>query len=195
MVTPSDITPRDRIRFEKKFCIDPDTGCWIWTGGKVGNTRRLSYGKFHIKGHPHQRAHRISWMIYKGPIPDRLDVLHNCPAGDNPSCVNPDHLWTGTDKENRWDCVNKGRNNPPIGDRNGLRKHPELIRRGEDHWTKQRPDLIRRGSEHGCSKFTQEEAQLIRARYADGGVTSRSLAKEYGTCKSTILNVIHESYY
>lgn len=55
------------------------------------------------------RAHRLSWIIHNGPIPDGLWVLHNCPEGDNPACVRPDHLWLGSYLDNIEDMENKGR--------------------------------------------------------------------------------------
>ncbi len=75
--------------------------CWQWM-------RCLSpkgYGKIFDRG-KHKRAHRISWEIYHGPIPSNLLVCHTC---DNPSCVNPNHLFLGTQKDNRVDCSTKGR--------------------------------------------------------------------------------------
>jgi hypothetical protein len=61
-------------------------------------------------GHPNKiPAPRVSWKLHYGPIPDGKDVCHNCPTGDNPSCVNPKHLWLGTDSENIKDMYAKGR--------------------------------------------------------------------------------------
>jgi hypothetical protein len=80
--------------------------CWIWMGCK----NKQGYGS--IRDHKRRRsigAHRVSWEIHFGPIPDGLDVLHDCPTGDNPSCVNQNHLWLGTDADNVADCIRKGR--------------------------------------------------------------------------------------
>jgi hypothetical protein len=75
--------------------------CWTWTGSRDG----FGYG-YSILLSMKTRAHRVSWEIHFGEIPDGLCVLHKC---DDPSCVNPDHLFTGTQQENVSDMVSKGR--------------------------------------------------------------------------------------
>jgi hypothetical protein len=77
------------------------TDCWHWCG--VRNA--FGYGRMTYQGRA-QVAHRLAWMAWKGPIPDGMSVLHRC---DNPSCVNPDHLWLGTYSDNLRDCWSKGR--------------------------------------------------------------------------------------
>ena len=77
-----------------------DKGCWEWTGTKVGG-----YGRLGWKGKS-DYAHRVAWRVFKGPIVDDLCVCHKC---DNPSCVNPDHLWLGTHQQNMIDRENKNR--------------------------------------------------------------------------------------
>lgn len=108
-------------RFMEKVVISDD--CWLWTAAttpKKGG--RGGYGKFYMAGRLFT-ASRASWLIHNGPIKDGLFVCHNCPGGDNPRCVRPDHLFLGTAKENSEDMVMKGRS--AVGDRNGSRTKPE----------------------------------------------------------------------
>lgn len=78
-------------------------GCWLWTAALWPN----GYGHFVMPTH-HALAHRVSWELINGPIPDETDVLHNCPNGDNKACLNPEHLWLGTQHDNALDAVKKG---------------------------------------------------------------------------------------
>lgn len=81
--------------------------CWIWTGRRQDNGKpRQDYGRFDIENGC-VMAHKISYEHFVGPVPNHLKVLHRC---DNPPCVNPSHLWLGTQKDNMRDCVAKGRN-------------------------------------------------------------------------------------
>ena len=81
--------------------------CWVWTGNKC----RGGYGQFRRKiGNKWVmfKAHRYAYEYFKGPI-NSLLVCHYC---DNPSCVNPEHLWLGTAKQNTKDMLNKNRWKP-----------------------------------------------------------------------------------
>jgi hypothetical protein len=94
----------------------PTDGCWIWTG----SIRTTGYGEVGIPGERKTiAAHRASWIIHNGPIPDGLMVCHHC---DNRRCVRPDHLFIGTAADNARDCVEKGRSNSPHGIRSGNAK-------------------------------------------------------------------------
>jgi hypothetical protein len=87
-------------RFMKFIKINPTTSCWEWQGAK----HEYGYGLFEFKSANGRWrsicAHRIAWIIFKGPIPDKLHIRHKC---DNPPCVNPDHLEIGTHKDNMRD--------------------------------------------------------------------------------------------
>lgn len=102
-----------RARFTAKYRADPATGCWLWTAGK----NRDGYGSFWsgVYRHEHPKrspimvlAHRWAYEQLVGEVPDGLCVLHAC---DTPACVNPDHLFVGTQGDNVRDCAAKGRRN------------------------------------------------------------------------------------
>jgi len=76
-------------------------GCWQWTGNKD----KENYGLFWYKTN-NRRAHRISYILHNGEIPEGLIIRHKC---DNPSCVNPEHLESGTQKDNIKDMNDRGR--------------------------------------------------------------------------------------
>lgn len=96
-------------RFRVSYEVNPDTGCWEWTGW----IHPKGYGVLPMGGKSKKvRAHRFSWEVHFGPIPDGMDVLHRC---DNRKCCYPDHLFLGDDAANAQDCVAKGRHNSQIG--------------------------------------------------------------------------------
>lgn len=97
-------------RFMKKILITKS--CWLWQGSK----RNFGYGQFCMNG-KRWDAHRASWVLFKGEIPKGMCICHNCPEGDNPSCVNPEHLFLGTQGDNIRDIFKKNRGNPPVCER------------------------------------------------------------------------------
>ena len=96
-----EIDDRDRNRFIQKVTVRGKSDCWDWTA----NIDSCGYGRFGFR-QKLLSAHRFSWMLFVGEIPDKLHVLHHC---DNPSCVNPDHLFLGTHQDNMTDRNCKGR--------------------------------------------------------------------------------------
>jgi hypothetical protein len=94
-----------RQSLEERFWlyVAKGPGCWGWTASCSDGYGQIKSGKVPL------RAHRVSWVIHFGPIPEGLDVLHHC---DNPPCTRPDHLFLGTDLTNVRDAIRKGRMNP-----------------------------------------------------------------------------------
>ena len=129
---------KDIQRFWSKVDIKSNDECWHWKGiglkGGNKSKKAFPYGKLIINGR-YEGAHRISWIIHHGNIPDNLYILHKC---DNPSCVNPNHLFPGTAKDN-------------VHDRNN--KHRVKYKKGEQcSW----------------AKLTEQQVIKIRERAADG---------------------------
>jgi hypothetical protein len=89
--------------------VNKTESCWLW----IGTILSHGYGQISL-GHPSTpgskrwRAHRFSWELHNGPVPDGLVVCHRC---DVPACVNPEHLFLATQKVNVHDAIHKGRRN------------------------------------------------------------------------------------
>lgn len=129
------------LRFEAKFIPEPNTGCWIW----LASRHPQGYGTFGIDGKVYY-AHRVSWLIYRGDLPLGMKVCHSC---DNEWCVNPEHLWLGSQAENVADSVLKGRARRPQGEEHASAKLTEQdilsIRRD----IRPRSEIA---AEYGCTK-------------------------------------------
>ena len=149
-------------RVNKNGPVHPMCGqCWVWTGTLYSN----GYGRLYGFG----RAHRLSWRIHFGEIPEGLLVCHHC---DNKTCVNPDHLFTGTHLANMQDGVSKSRF--ALGDHNGSRMCEMPY--GENH-----PNV----------KLSDLEVCLIRKLFVKysrsfGGA---ALAKRFKSSPSQILGI------
>lgn len=155
-----DADPRFVARLLKR--LDRSGPCWVWTGWCL----EKGYGVIEYKGR-RIRTHRAAWILFKGPIPDGLCVLHSC---DNPPCCYPEHLWLGTDLENVADMVSKGR--AASGDRSGARTHRE-----------RRP----RGQRHPQAKLTDNDVLEIRAA---SHLSYGARARLYGVERTTISAIV-----
>lgn len=86
---------------KEKYKVNKETGCWEWQLGKIGS----GYGALYVNGHQ-VLAHRFFYEQEKGEIPEGLFACHAC---DNPPCVNPEHIFIGTQSDNIMDATLKGR--------------------------------------------------------------------------------------
>lgn len=120
---PSDWTLAQRLNHYTDKSGGPDS-CWPWTGALQGGYGIISFNR------RYKLAHRAAYEEFVGPIPAGECVCHSC---DNPPCINPNHLWTGTNQDNVDDCVKKGR------------------------------QINLRGSKHGNAVLTEDIVRDIRA--------------------------------
>ena len=131
--------------------------CWPWLGAKT----KQGYGSFSACSR-NKRAHRIAWSLGNGQsIPDSLMACHTC---DNPSCVNPAHLWLGTNADNMADCRDKNRIGGPVAD-NISKTHCKFghaLAGDNVHWKKQANNRFWRGCRI-CERQYQRDAYAREA--------------------------------
>ena len=153
------IRPDAKSRFDQKWIPEPNSGCWLWTANWSATA---GYGLFcRIPRVPAEGAHRSAWILYKGPIPDGLHVLHHC---DNRLCVNPDHLFLGTHTDNMRDAAAKGRLS----------------------WNSiEKPRNLPRGILHHGSKLTEQDVIEIRSKK----MSQEKLARKFGVSRKTVQRV------
>lgn len=148
------------LRFMASVSIQDD-GCWHWTG-----SRHLGYGNCGKEPYGSAKAHRASYLIFKGDIPAGMHVLHSC---DVRHCVNPDHLRVGTHTENMRDMVTRGRHKAT----GGVKIQPGQYA----------------GEAHPRAKLAERDVLQIRAR-GTLGEPRRLIASDYGVGKSCITRII-----
>lgn len=143
-------------RLKAKVQIDPKTACWNW----IASLRPTGYGQMRYLGTT-ELAHRVSWMLFRGPIPKAdnvygtLNILHHC---DNPKCVNPEHLYIGDQSDNAKDAVARKR------------------------WGKR--GCV--GEQHGKAVLTETDVRIIRK----STLSANELARQYKVSKSAIQHVL-----
>jgi HNH endonuclease len=134
--------------------------CVIWPRAKD----RKGYGAVYLDGKM-RKAHRVAWEKHHGQtVPDGLMVMHHC---DNPPCVNPDHLFTGTAADNTADMMAKGRH------RIGVRLH---------------------GEDNPAAKITQDGVREIRALRSQG-LSLRKIAAQFGIVNAQVGNIARGKHW
>lgn len=149
------ISGHNRRLSPREHTLNPETGCWEWARSLNGS----GYGTYYNKGKK-DGAHREYYRRYRGEIPPGMFVCHKC---DNKKCVNPDHLFLGTNSDNIRDMVAKGKF---VG------------------WDK-------RGENGPAAKLTEGQVLDIRKRYSEGSARQVDLAREFGILQGSVSNIIH----
>lgn len=155
-------------RFFNKVEIIPFHDCWIWVGG----TNNQGYGTMGVDNRT-WLAHRVSYLIHRGYPDDRLFACHTC---DNPICVNPNHLYLGTPRDNHRDMVERGR--APTLKRAKPPRHKGI--RGDMYWNSKPLICITNGRKFGSTGQAAEEMGLTQRNISSAcRLTRHSAGKHY----------------
>jgi len=143
--------------------VNKTDSCWIWLGAK----QTSGYGRFY-NGDLNKviGSHQFSYLYFIGQIPNGINVCHNC---DNPSCVNPNHLFLGTQKDNLKDMFKKGRG--------------------------RKLNTYKSGTKHFKAKLSQKDIKRIRNLYNTGELNSYELGDIYNVHRTTINRLIRKETY
>lgn len=152
---PGKLGWRADLKQRLMYRVKKTDSCWIWVGPVDYREGFKPYGRMWKDGTT-VVAHRVSWQVYRGPIPRGMLVLHHC---DNASCVNPDHLFLGTYRDNTQDMMQKNRDA-------GIRES-------------------RRGEKNNFAKLTADQVKAIRA---DPG-SDQDVAHRYGVTRMAITKI------
>ncbi len=156
-------------QFFERARVRSENECWPWN-----RSLTLSgYGRLKSQGYT-WRAHRLSYELFKGPIPEGMLVMHAC---DNPECVNPSHLSVGTHADNNADKAKKGR-----------------AVSGEKHHSRTNPECLLRGEKHGRTSLTREDVIEMRC-LAREGVADKALAELYGISASQAWRIVKGKFW
>ncbi|HEY3498039.1 MAG TPA: HNH endonuclease signature motif containing protein [Polyangiaceae bacterium] len=146
------LSESDVRRFWSK--VERGSGCWLWRAAR----NDFGYGVLRITVAPkrsrNERAHRLSWLLANGTIPDGLVVCHSC---DNPACVRPDHLFLGTKGDNTADMMRK-------------RRHRLRVLRGEAHGGSRLTERL-----VAEIRARRESGRLLRELAADYGMSTSQI--------------------
>lgn len=150
--------------FESKYQPIPESGCWVWTGASTGR-----YGII-MQPRPHRKAlmaHRVSYELHHGAIPEGMNVCHRC---DVPLCVNPGHLFLGTQNDNVQDMITKSRKViSPLAGRHGNQA---------------------KGSKNGQAKLLEYQINNIRTYFKTGFFSKAELARTFKISESQIARIV-----
>ena len=138
--------------FDESYTPEPMSGCWLWTE----TTQKSGYGELCKRA-----MHRYSYERFIGEIPKGMHVLHRC---DVPSCVNPNHLFIGTQRDNNDDKMEKGRAS------GGSLK----------------------GEIHPMVKLTEKAVRQIVCEYENGARNQSALGRKYGVSQGTIWQIVNK---
>lgn len=156
-------------RFERLHIPEPNSGCWIWTG----SLSRQGYGQIRMaKTGPGQLrcASHIALELAGRPLPAGLFACHKC---DNPPCVNPDHLFPGTQVDNIQDAKRKGRHSPPPIAKPGCGKQTHCFMGHPLEGS----NLLTPPSGRKCRECLRRRKREMRERFSAQGLTSRGTPK------------------
>jgi len=151
MLTKTHVSDATKARFWSRVVVKVG-GCWLWTGSKD----RDGYGALIVRNR-YWVASRFSYFLHFGEIPDGVSVCHTC---DNPSCVNPGHLFLGTQRQNMLDARNKGREGK----------------------------LWKRGETNHCAKLTEKKARKLLALRRQG-ISAVVAAKQFAISPAQVRKI------
>jgi hypothetical protein len=168
---PHLFTEADHLKFWS-FVFKTPT-CWLWEGCRSS----AGYGVVSVAGKV-MYTHRLSWILHNGPIPKGLFILHNCPAGDQPACINPAHLSANTAWANTQDALKKGRLNAQA---------MTLQRLWRTCWKD------RRGQNVTTHKLTDEQVLEIRRLHREEGWGHKRLHKAFPVSYGVIQRILNHT--